>query len=137
MIRVRVLKILLVLVGLAFVAGIYPLATSLLHLWNSQVSAGDQMILGIYVPIGIFLLLAVRDPSANRSLIVCVAWSTLAHDAVMAVQAFQGGTVRADLPPLGVIAVICVVLIVLTPATLGTGDGIAPGTLASIAHTRT
>jgi hypothetical protein len=82
MIRVRVLKILLVLVGLAFVAGIYPLATSLLHLWNSQVSAGDQMILGIYVPIGIFLLLAVRDPSANRSLIVCVAWSTLAHDAV-------------------------------------------------------
>ena len=114
--RERALKILLVLMGLALVAGLYPLVTSLLHLRNSQVSAGDQMILGIYVPIGIYLLLAVPDPSANRSLIACFAWSTLAHDAVMAVQAFQGGTVREDLPPQVVIAIICVALIALVPA---------------------
>ena len=114
--RERALKILLVLVGLALVAGIYPLVTSLLHLRNSQVSAGDQMILGIYFPIGVFLLLAVRDPSANRSLIACFAWSTLAHDAVMVVQAFQGGSQREDLPPLVVIGIICAALIVLTPA---------------------
>lgn len=115
MIREWALKILLVLVGLTLVAGIYPLATSLLRGRNSQVSAGDQMILGIYIPIGIFLLLAVRDLSANRSLIFCVGWSTLAHDAVMAVQSFQAGTVRPDALPLGIVAIICIVLIALTP----------------------
>jgi hypothetical protein len=114
--RERALKVLLVLVGLALIAGLYPLLTSLLHLWNSEVSAPDQMILGIYVPIGIFLVLAARDPLANRSLILCFAWSTLAHDAVMVIQAFQGGTVRQDLPPQSLIAAICVALIVLTPA---------------------
>lgn len=115
MTRLRALKILLVLVGLALLAGIYPLATSLLHPQLNQVSAGDQMILGIYFPIGIFLMLAVRNPSANRSLIACFAWSTLAHDAVMVVQAFQSGTVRDDLPSLGVIGIICIALLVLAP----------------------
>jgi uncharacterized protein DUF6632 len=114
--RERALKVLLVLVGLALIAGLYPLLTSLLHVWDSQVSAPDQMILGIYVPIGIFLVLAARDPSANRSLILCFAWSTLAHDAVMVVQTFQGGTVREELPPQFLIAAVCVALIVLTPA---------------------
>ena len=114
--RERALKALLVLVGLALIAGLYPLLTSLFHLWDSDVSAGDQMILGIYLPIGIFLVLAARDPSANRSLILCFAWSTLAHDAVMAVQAFQGGTVRQEFPPQFLIAVVCVALIVLAPA---------------------
>ena len=114
MIRKRALQALLMLVGLALGAGIYPLVKSLLHL--SSISAGDQMILGIYFPIGIFLLLAVRNPSAHRSLIACFAWSTLAHDAVMVVQAFQGGSVRNDLPPLAVIGIISVALIALLPA---------------------
>ncbi|MGB7554578.1 MAG: DUF6632 domain-containing protein [Candidatus Korobacteraceae bacterium] len=114
MTQLRALKILLFLVGLALVAGTYPLVTSLFHL--TDVSAGDQMILAIYVPIGIFLLIAVRNPPAHRSLIACFAWSTIAHAAVMAVQAFQSGSERADLPPLSVIGIICVVLIVLTRA---------------------
>ena len=114
--RERALQVLLVLVGLALIAGLYPLLTSLFHLWNSEVSAGDQMILGIYVPIGIFLVLAARDPSANRSLILCFAWSTLAHDAVMAIQAFHEGTMRQEAPPQFLIAAVCVALIVLAPA---------------------
>ncbi len=113
--RERVLKILLVLVGLALLWCIYPLVTSLWQGRTTQISTGDQMILGIYFPIGIFLLLAVRDLAANRSLILCFAWSTLAHDAVMVVQAFQGGSVRKDLPPLSIIAVVCVALLVLAP----------------------
>jgi hypothetical protein len=67
MIRLWVLKILSVLVGLALMAGIYPLLNALFHRWN--ISAGDQMILGIYFPIGIFLLLAAGD--SNRTLILC------------------------------------------------------------------
>lgn len=114
MTRERVLKVLLVLIGLALIAGIYPLVTSLLN--HGDVTQGDQMILGIYVPIGIFLVLAARNPAANRSLILCFAWSTLGHDAVMVVQALQHNVFgRGDLPGFGVIAVICLLLLALAP----------------------
>jgi hypothetical protein len=112
--RELALKILLALVGLFFLAGIYPLITSMMH--PKQSDYPDQMMLAIYVTLGVFLLLAVRNPAANRSLIAFTGWSSLAHAAVMAVQSLQLGNERTELPPLGVIAVICVILIVLTPA---------------------
>jgi hypothetical protein len=111
--RERALKILLALVGLFFVAGIYPLITSMMH--PKQSDYPDQMILAIYVTLGVFLLLAIRNPAANRSLIAFTGWSSLAHAAVMAVQSLQLGNQRTELPPLGVVGVICVILIVLTP----------------------
>ncbi|PYX03197.1 MAG: hypothetical protein DMG85_20160 [Acidobacteria bacterium] len=80
--RERALKILLVLVGLLFSAGIYPLTVSL---WKmKQSDYGDDMMLSLYFALGIFLLMAVRNPSANRSLIAFAAWSSFAHGAVMA-----------------------------------------------------
>ena len=111
--RERALKILLALVGLFFVAGIYPLITSMMH--PKQSDYPDQMILAIYVTLGAFLLLAIRNPAANRSLIAFTGWSSLAHAAVMAVQSLQLGNQRTELPPLGVVGVLCVILIVLTP----------------------
>src|ERR1700761_2332071 len=112
--RELALKILLALVGLFFVAGIYPLITSVMH--PKQSDYPDQMILAIYITLGVFLLLAVRNPAANRTLIAFTAWSSLAHAAVMAVQSLQMGNERTELPPLGVVGVICVILIALTPA---------------------
>jgi uncharacterized membrane protein HdeD (DUF308 family) len=112
--RERALKILLVLVGLFFVAGIYPLITSLMQ--RKQSDYPDQMMLAIYVTLGVFLLLAVRNPAANRSLIAFTGWSSLAHAAVMAVQSLQLGNERTELPSLGVIGIVCLILIVLTPA---------------------
>jgi hypothetical protein len=112
--RERALQVLLALVGLFFVAGIYPLITSMLH--PKQSDYPDQMMLAIYVTLGVFLLLAIRNPGANRSLIAFTGWSSLAHAAVMAVQSLQLGNERTELPPLGVIAVLCVILIALTPA---------------------
>jgi len=79
--RERALKVLLALVGLFFVAGIYPLITSMMH--PKQSDYPDQMILAVYATLGVFLLLAVRNPAANRSLIAFTAWSSLAHAAVM------------------------------------------------------
>jgi hypothetical protein len=38
------------------------------------------MLMSIYVTLGIFLLLAVRDPAANRSLIAFGGWANLARD---------------------------------------------------------
>ena len=80
MIRERALKAVLVLVGLLFLAGVYPVA---MDLWHANPSdTGDDMMLSLYFVLGIFLLIAVRNPAANRSLIVFTAWSSFAHAVV-------------------------------------------------------
>jgi uncharacterized membrane protein YoaK (UPF0700 family) len=105
----------LVLVGLLFSAAIYPLTMSL---WKmNQSDYGDTMMLSLYFALGIFLLMAVRNPSANRSLIAFAAWSSFAHGAVMAVMAVHIPSERASL--LGAVAalvIIGVALIALAPA---------------------
>ena len=58
----RVLQVLLVLIGSFFVAGIYPLLTSLPQ--HPQSDYGDHMMLAVYFVLGVFLLLAVRRPAA-------------------------------------------------------------------------
>lgn len=109
----RVLQILLVLIGLFFVAGIYPLLTSIPQ--HQPSDYGDQMMLAVYFVLGVFLLLAVRRPAANRSLIAFTGWGSLAHDAVMAVQAAQLKQLNSELLPLTVVAILCVALIALVP----------------------
>src|SRR5256886_15390439 len=113
--RERAMKIVLVLVGLLFSAAIYPLAMSL---WKvDKADYGDDMMLSLYFALGIFLLMAVRNPSANRSLIAFAAWSSFAHGAVMAVLAVHIPSERAGL--LGAVTaliVIGVALIALAPA---------------------
>ena len=84
--RERALKGLLVLVGLLFVATVYPFYPLTMFLWSEAALA---MMLSLYVTLGIFLLIAARNPWANRSLIAFTAWSSLAHAAVMAVQALR------------------------------------------------
>ena len=114
--RERALKILLVLVGLLFVAGAYPLLASIGNA-HSDVSSGDKMMLSIYVTLGVFVLLAVRNPAAHRSLIAFTAWSSFAHGAVMAVMAFQYPNERVSLlSAVAVLALIGVALLALAPA---------------------
>ncbi len=112
--RERGLKAVLLLVGLLFSAGIYPLTMILWH--RDQSDYGDAMMLSLYVTLGILLLIAVRDPSAHRSLIAFAAWSSFAHGTVMAVMAFRDERARHLLPGVAILAVIGVVLIVLPPA---------------------
>jgi hypothetical protein len=92
--RERALKVLLVLVGLLFSAGVYPVADSLWHANANQSDYGDDMMLSLYITLGIFLLLAVRNPSAHRSLIAFTAWSSFAHAAVMSALGFQHASER-------------------------------------------
>ena len=109
------LKVVLVLVGLLFVAGVYPL---MMFLWQAHPSEAEvPMMLSVYVTLGVFVLLAARNPSANRSLIAFTAWSSLAHAAVMVVQSFQMANERGELlSAVTALVVICVALIVLVPA---------------------
>jgi len=112
--RKRALKVVLVLVGLIFSAGVYPVTDSLWH--ANQSMYADDMMLSLYVALGIFLLIAVRNPSANRSLIAFTAWSSFAHAAVMTVMAFQKTSYRGDLWGVAALVIIGVALIVLGPA---------------------
>ena len=108
--RERALKILLLVVGLLFTALVYPLTMFL------RQEPALAMMLSLYVTLGIFLLLAALNPSANRSLIAFTAWSTFAHAAVMGWQAFQNMIARVELAGVAVLVVIGVALIALAPA---------------------
>ena len=109
MIRERALKVVMTLVGLLFVAGLYAITTT-----NEP---ADQMLGVVYATLGVFLLLALRNISANRSLIAFTAWSSLAHGAIMAVQAYRNLIPRADLLRAVLpLAIIGIALIALAPA---------------------
>ena len=113
--RERMLKVVLVLVGLLFTAGVYPLIGSLLHPADSD--PGDTMMLSLYVALGIFLLIAVRNPSAHRSLIAFAAWSSFAHATAMSILGLEIASQRVGfLAGSAVLVVIGVVLIVSSPA---------------------
>ena len=112
--RERALKIILVLAGFVFSAGAFLVAESLWH--QNQSMYTFDMMLSLYVALGIFLLIAARDPSANRSLIAFTAWSCFAHAAVMAVTSFSKGGYRGDIWGVPMLVIIGVALIVLAPA---------------------
>jgi di/tricarboxylate transporter len=77
----------------------------------------ETMMLSVYVALGIFLLIAAHNPSANRSLIAFTAWSSFAHAAVMAVMAFQTADERGELLiAVAVLGIVGAALIVLAPA---------------------
>src|SRR5213079_2750788 len=106
----RAMKVVLVVVGLLFMAAVYPL------LMFVRQEPALAMMLSLYVTLGIFLLLAVRDPSANRTLIAFAAWSSFAHAAVMGWQAFRHLIARQELAGVAVFLLLGIALIVLAPA---------------------
>lgn len=110
MIRERALKVVLVLVGLLLTAAVYPVVGMNLH------DQALKMMLSVYATLGIFLLLAVRNPSEHRSLIAFTAWSSFAHAGTMAVQVYYG--LIAGREGFGVLflGIVGVVLIALAPA---------------------
>ena len=117
----RALKVVLVVVGLLFVATIYPM------LMFVKQAPALAMMLSVYVTLGIFLLLAARDPFANRSLIAFTAWSSLAHAGLMGMQALRNYVARTELVGVALLAVIGVALIVLAPAKQSTQSASAVG----------
>ena len=109
MLRERALKVLLLVVGVIFCALVYPMI-----MFGRQEPA-LAMMLSVYVTLGVFLLLAARDPSAHRSLIAFTAWSSFAHAFVMGYQALRHWIQSAELYGVGALIVIGIALIVLAP----------------------
>jgi hypothetical protein len=116
--RVKYLRIALILVGVIFLAGIYPLTIIWPSgwMWGTTYSDYPMMIVGVYATLGVFLLIAARNPLENLSLIWFTVWSSVVHAAIMAVQSFEGpanhGHLLGDLPALLFVAVL---LAALTP----------------------
>lgn len=69
-----------------------------------------QMIVGIYATLGVFLLLAARNPLKHVSIIWFAVWSSVVHGAVMMVQSLiypqHRGHLWGDVPVLFAAAVI-------------------------------
>ena len=115
--RDKALRILLVLFGLIFVAGVYPLITSVRSGWQANKEDAEPMALSLYVTMGIFLLVAARNPSANRGVIFFAAWLNIAHAAVMTIMAVHLPNEREGLLiASAVFAGIGAALILLAPA---------------------
>ena len=110
MIRERALKVVLVVVGVLFVATVYPMVIFI------RQAPALSMMFTLYVTLGVFLLLAVRNPAAYRSLIAFTAWSSLVHAAWMGYQGVRGMVARGELIGVGVLIVIGVALLALAPA---------------------
>ncbi len=124
--RIKYLRIALLVVGLIFIFGIGTLTICWPSGWAWHAEGRSEyleMILGIYATLGVFLLIASRDPMAHKSLIWFAVWSSLVHGAIMAVQSIVNvrhiwhlwGDVLA-------LIVVAVVLAALTPPR-GTTSG--------------
>jgi len=112
--RERALKVVLVVVGLLFVAAAWPMMVFV------KQEPGLAMLMCLYATLGVFVLLAARKPAAHRSLIAFTAWSSLVHAVFMGTQALLNFVQRGELVGVGVLAVIGVALIWLAP---GRQDG--------------
>ena len=114
--RLLALRILLVLVGLLFVAAIFPLTTFVRRELQPHAENAIPMMLSLYFTLGVFLLIATRDPAVHRSIIAFAAWSSLAHAAVMVVMAGQLPSERGEvLAASAGLSVIGLLLIALAP----------------------
>jgi hypothetical protein len=106
------LKIVLAFVGLLFLLLAYPLIIF------ARQDPSLSMMFSLYVALGVFLLLAIRNPLANRSLIAFTAWSSFAHAAVMGTQAMKNMVASVEMYGVAALIVIGVALIALAPAKL-------------------
>ena len=106
------LKLALIAFGVIFFL-VYPMGLIWPSGWVWHGGQGQyylQMICGIYAVLGIFLIMAARNPPAHRSLIAFTIWSSIVHAAIMAMQAvFDGhesGHLIGDVPALLLVAAV-------------------------------
>jgi hypothetical protein len=114
--RLRYLRVALILVGLIFLLGVYPLGMVWPSGWAWGVGHSHYhlMIVGVYATLGLFLLMAAKNPAANTSLIWFTVWSSVVHAVIMGGQSLSDASERGhligDVPALLVVAIALAVL---------------------------
>ena len=114
--RLLFLRIALIATGLTFIFAIYPLGI----VWPSGWTWGHghshylMMIVGVYATLGVFLVIASRDPDAHRDIIWFTIWSSVVHAAIMGAQSLgdmgERGHLIGDVPALVLVAIVLAVL---------------------------
>jgi len=118
--RSQALPPVLIAVGLVFIFGVALLMRIWPSGWQWQPNQPEyeQMIMGVYATLGVFLVWAARAPHRHRSLILFTAWSSLVHAGIMGIQAIRDtaerGHLIGDVPAL---AIVGIVLLILAPRT--------------------
>jgi hypothetical protein len=109
--RIKYLKIALVAIGVFCIVGVYPLTILWPSGWAWHAEGQSlylQMIIGIYATLGVFLIIAARNPLDHLSLIWFAVWSSVVHGGIMAIQAIvypeHMGHLFGDVPVLLVAA---------------------------------
>ena len=111
--KLKYLKIALYAIGIIFIVGvpammmwIWPSGWG----WSPAQPEYEQMIMGMYATLGVFLILAAKDPLAHSSLIWFTIWSSIVHGGIMLAQAIIDETERAnlmgDIPALFLVAIV-------------------------------
>jgi len=112
----QALRSVLIAVGLVFIFGVWLLMRVWPSGWQWQPSQPEyeQMIMGVYATLGVFLILAAREPAWHRSLILFTAWSSLVHAGIMGIQAIRDtaerGHLIGDVPALTIVGIVLLIL---------------------------
>ena len=108
----KYLKLALRVFGVIFLL-VYPISIVWPSGWVWHGGEGEyyfQMIVGIYAVLGIFLILAAKEPIEHRSLISFTIWSSVVHAAIMGAQAIsdsnETGHLIGDVPALLLVAAV-------------------------------
>jgi hypothetical protein len=111
--KLKYLNIALYVFGVIFIVGvpammmvIWPSGWS----WSPAQPEYEQMIMGIYITLGVFLIRAAKDPMAHASLIWFTIWSSIVHAGIMLAQALvdeaEHANMLGDIPALFLVAFV-------------------------------
>ena len=132
--RINYLRVALRVVGLIFIFGIWPLTLIWPSGWAWHAEGRSEyleMILGIYATLGVFLLMASRNPMAHQSLIWFTVWSSLVHGAIMAIQSLTNvrhlGHLWGDVLALLVVAAVLAALMPRRTPVSASPSAASPG----------
>jgi len=111
--KLKYLKVALYVFGVIFIVGVPAMMVWIWPSgwgWTPAQPEYEQMIMGIYVTLGIFLVRAAKNPMADASLIWFTIWSSIVHAGIMLVQAIVDETERVnllgDIPALFLVAIV-------------------------------
>jgi hypothetical protein len=115
--RMKYLQVALIVFGVISIVGIYTMMRvwPAGWVWIPAQAEYEQMIIGIYATLGVFLIIAAKAPLQHLSLIWFTIWSSIVHGGIMLVQALVNETERAhlvgDIPAIFSMAIVLWILI--------------------------
>ena len=111
--KLKYLTIALYVIGIIYLAGVPVLMMGFEApgwTWTPRQPEYEQMIMGVYATLGIFLIMAAKNPPEHASLIWFTVWSNIVHGGIMFVHAIIDETEQAnlvgDVPALFIVAAI-------------------------------